>query len=223
MELTNLPGFEEGETGRNVGAALAYVGFIIPVLYITSPIIMGIGVGTNHNEWANKLSKLPGIGEDGGIKAGISAFTYTLALVGVIWMFGNSGGTEKQSAKANQTNTTTQTPTQMVTQTATPTQTATKTPTQTPTKTPTPTATPTPTPTATPTPTPTEQLNEEEEHGNKYYNDGNPDTTWDNQDGDGTPNRKDEDYESSSSGSSGSSGDDNGGDGVVDGDGSWLH
>lgn len=61
-----VPGMRPGSLGRNLIVAAVYLAFIW-----VWPLVAGYYVGQNRNETAEKLSRLPGVSESGGLLTGI--------------------------------------------------------------------------------------------------------------------------------------------------------
>lgn len=174
----SIPGMEPESTERNVVVGILYVA-LLPVVVALIPIVVGVVVGQGRGDLGSKLEQLPGISPEGGAVAGIAAFVYSFAAVGVLGIALPTNGSQQLNASdtptpaPTATTTTTQSGGSVTTtatqQTAAPTTTvatttvaatttaatATATATQTPTQTSTATATLTATQTPTSTPTPT--------------------------------------------------------------------
>lgn len=163
MELNDIPGFKSGSTGRNIVVGIVYALIAIaagPIIMAAALFVLPVAVWRNWSGIAEKMSAVPGISPDGGLKSGALTFVIAFVVVGIV---AGAGGTEDTTQANNSTqpklvqDTVEKEPVKDQTETSTPTPEVEKTTTQAPTETPTatPTATPEPTPTATPEPTPT--------------------------------------------------------------------
>lgn len=67
MSFTDrVPGMRPGATARNLFVLILYLGFIW-----AWPLVAGYYVGRDRGGWAAKLSRLPGISDDGGVQSGL--------------------------------------------------------------------------------------------------------------------------------------------------------
>lgn len=81
MSVTEaIPGMQPGQTARNLVLAVVYI-IASPLIILLFPLIMGVLVGTNHREWAQRLDRLPGISSDGGVAAGVIVAVYAFVLL----------------------------------------------------------------------------------------------------------------------------------------------
>lgn len=88
-----IPGFESGNTRRNVVVGLLYL-LLLPFVLVLLPVVAALFVGRNMYGWAEALDRLPGIEAAGGAKPAAVAFVYALVLVAIIGTaFGGAGDT----------------------------------------------------------------------------------------------------------------------------------
>lgn len=109
MDVNRIPGMKKGASGRNLLIGIIYFILAIiaipatPILLLLSPLILGLSAWRNWFGIANRLQRLPGISDTGGLKSGILVYFYCFAIAGVtlIGLTAAMGISEKPSADSN--------------------------------------------------------------------------------------------------------------------------
>lgn len=89
---------KSGSTLRNLILLILYF-FLLPVVIIVLPILMGVLVARNYGGWAHTFSRLPGVSVTGGWKSGIIAAVYVfgiLLIVGAVTDGGDASTSETE-------------------------------------------------------------------------------------------------------------------------------
>jgi endonuclease YncB( thermonuclease family) len=104
-----IPGLQSVTTIRNIVIGSVYVVFVValfPLLFVGGilaiPVVLGVLVGRNHANAANRLSFVPGISEGGGAVVGIVAFLYGIALFAGLSLAVPGGDAPQEAPNTNQ-------------------------------------------------------------------------------------------------------------------------
>lgn len=88
--LEQLPGMEPGHSVRNLAVGVGYLVAVLIAIVLLPVLALG-AVATNYRGIATRLSRLPGIERDGGLKAGVVAGAYVFVLWSVLLAGANAG------------------------------------------------------------------------------------------------------------------------------------
>lgn len=78
-----IPGLKAGQWGRNLVVIAVYL-LVIPIAALLLPLVALAVVAADYRGIARRLSRLPGVTDDGGIRAGVAAGVYVFVCWGVL-------------------------------------------------------------------------------------------------------------------------------------------